>query len=133
MAVTTESTVQADEDAYPIEDINKANALLDETLNVSFIENYYTYSSKSLFFRDLEKKSTAYAELVEMDCFYFVAAKRYNELKPIHETLSAERKKQYLVLSDLVAYFDSIYNQVVICKGWFPPPNTYDCGSFVVN
>ncbi len=28
---------------------------------------------------------------------------------------------------------DSIINQVVICKGWFLPPNTYDCGSFVVN
>ena len=27
----------------------------------------------------------------------------------------------------------SIENQVVICKGWFLPPNTYDCGSFVVN
>ena len=21
----------------------------------------------------------------------------------------------------------------LICKGWFLPPNTYDCGSFVVN
>ena len=28
---------------------------------------------------------------------------------------------------------NSISNQVVICKGWFFPPNTYDCGSFVVN
>ncbi len=28
---------------------------------------------------------------------------------------------------------NSITNQVVICKGWFLPPNTYDCGSFVVN
>ena len=27
---------------------------------------------------------------------------------------------------------NSIANQVVICKGWFLPPNTYDCGSFVV-
>ena len=27
----------------------------------------------------------------------------------------------------------SIQNQVVICKGWFLHPNTYDCGSFVVN
>ena len=26
----------------------------------------------------------------------------------------------------------SIETQVVICKGWFLPPNTYDCGSFVV-
>ena len=28
---------------------------------------------------------------------------------------------------------NSITNQDVICKGWFLPPNTYDCGSFVVN
>ncbi len=27
----------------------------------------------------------------------------------------------------------SIGNQAVICKGWFLPSNTYDCGSFVVN
>ena len=25
------------------------------------------------------------------------------------------------------------YFQELICKGWFLPPNTYDCGSFVVN
>ncbi len=28
---------------------------------------------------------------------------------------------------------NSIQNQVVICKGWIFPSNTYDCGSFVVN
>ena len=28
---------------------------------------------------------------------------------------------------------NSIANQELICKGWFLPPNTYDCGSFVVN
>ena len=28
---------------------------------------------------------------------------------------------------------DSIVNQELICKGWILPPNTYDCGSFVVN
>ena len=27
----------------------------------------------------------------------------------------------------------SIQHQELICKGWFLPPNTYDCGSFVVN
>ena len=27
----------------------------------------------------------------------------------------------------------SISNQELICRGWFLPPNTYDCGSFVVN
>ena len=29
--------------------------------------------------------------------------------------------------------FNSMESQVVICKGWFLHPNTYDCGSFVVN
>ena len=28
---------------------------------------------------------------------------------------------------------NSISNQELLCKGWFLPPNTYDCGSFVVN
>lgn len=27
----------------------------------------------------------------------------------------------------------SISNQELICKGWFLPSNTYDCGSFVEN
>ena len=30
-------------------------------------------------------------------------------------------------------YLKTIHNQDLICKGWFLPPNTYDCGSFVVN
>ena len=34
---------------------------------------------------------------------------------------------------DLTGDSNSIINQVVICKGWFLHPNTYDCGSFVVN
>ena len=28
---------------------------------------------------------------------------------------------------------NSIQNQELLCKGWFLPPNTYDCGSFVVD
>ena len=28
---------------------------------------------------------------------------------------------------------NSIRKQALICKGWFLPSNTYDCGSFVVN
>ena len=28
---------------------------------------------------------------------------------------------------------NSIKNQELLCRGWFLPPNTYDCGSFVVN
>ncbi len=42
----------------------------------------------------------------------------------------------YLRLSrddDLEGESNSISNQELICKGWFLPSNTYDCGSFVVN
>ena len=28
---------------------------------------------------------------------------------------------------------NSIVNQELLCRGWFLPPNTYDCGSFMVN
>ena len=28
---------------------------------------------------------------------------------------------------------NSITTQELLCNGWFLPPNTYDCGSFVVN
>ena len=28
---------------------------------------------------------------------------------------------------------NSISNQELLCRGWFLPPNTYNCGSFVVN
>lgn len=31
------------------------------------------------------------------------------------------------------SYLQKIHSQELICKGWFLPPNTYDCGSFVVN
>ena len=34
---------------------------------------------------------------------------------------------------DLQGESASIANQELICTGWFLPPNTYDCGSFVVN
>lgn len=34
---------------------------------------------------------------------------------------------------ELAGDSNSIVNQELICKRWFLPPNTYDCGSFVVN
>ena len=30
-------------------------------------------------------------------------------------------------------YLRTIHAQELLCKGWFLPYNTYDCGSFVVN
>ena len=29
--------------------------------------------------------------------------------------------------------FRKVMEQELLCRGWFLPPNTYDCGSFVVN
>lgn len=34
---------------------------------------------------------------------------------------------------ELAGESNSIVNQELLCRGWFLPPNTYDCGSFVVN
>ena len=34
---------------------------------------------------------------------------------------------------DVEGESNSIANQELLCRGWFLPPNTYDCGSFVVN
>ena len=34
---------------------------------------------------------------------------------------------------DLTGDSNSIINQELLCRGWFLQPNTYDCGSFVVN
>ena len=44
--------------------------------------------------------------------------------------LSVEDEKDKRVSED---ESNSISNQELLCKGWFLPPNTYDCGSFVVN
>ena len=38
-----------------------------------------------------------------------------------------------LKLADAVVDLTNISYQELICKGLFLPPNTYDCGSFVVN
>ncbi len=51
-----------------------------------------------------------------------MASQKYNIL---YGRLSQEDERQ--------GESNSIHNQELLCKGWFLPPNTYDCGSFVVN
>ena len=46
-------------------------------------------------------------------------------LTALYERLSQEDK--------LDGESNSIANQELLCRGWFLPPNTYVCGSFVVN
>ena len=48
-----------------------------------------------------------------------------NRITALYERLSRD--------DDLAGDSNSIVNQELICKGWFLPSNTYDCGSFVVN
>ena len=52
----------------------------------------------------------------------------------------ASQKQQYMILYGRLSQEDeragesnSIQHQELLCRGWFLPPNTYDCGSFVVN
>ena len=50
---------------------------------------------------------------------------RNEKIAPLYERLSRD--------DELQGESNSISHQELICKGWFLPPNTYDCGSFVVN
>ena len=50
---------------------------------------------------------------------------RNEKITPLYERLSRE--------DELQGESNSISNQELLCRGWFLPPNTYDCGSFVVN
>ena len=50
---------------------------------------------------------------------------RSSKITALYERLSRD--------DDLNGESNSITNQELLCKGWFLPPNTYDCGSFVVN
>ena len=51
--------------------------------------------------------------------------KIHNEVAFLYERLSRD--------DDLEGESNSIATQELLCRGWFLPPNTYDCGSFVVN
>ena len=50
---------------------------------------------------------------------------RNEKITPLYERLSRD--------DELQGESNSISNQELICRGWILPPNTYDCGSFVVN
>lgn len=51
--------------------------------------------------------------------------KSKNRITALYERFSRD--------DELAGDSNSIVNQALICKGWFLPSNTYDCGSFVVN
>ena len=54
--------------------------------------------------------------------------------------MAGQENQQYTVLYGRLSQEDeraggsnSIQHQELLCRGWFLPSNTYDCGSFVVN
>ena len=51
--------------------------------------------------------------------------RRNERITALYERLSRDDDQQ--------GESNSISNQEILCRGWFLPPNTYDCGSFVVN
>ena len=87
----------------------------------------------SISFQSIQPQSTLSSELrsVIRDNvlqFYMRGQKQDAQeegITALYERLSQEDK--------LEGESNSIANQELICKGWFLPPNTYDCGSFVVN
>ena len=50
---------------------------------------------------------------------------RNEKITPLYERLSRD--------DELQGESNSISYQELQCRAWFLPPNTYDCGSFVVN
>ena len=83
---------------YPKADLEKANALLDESLHTSLNESFPLFSSHAQFLDKLKETSPAFAELVTMDCFHYVLTERYNTLFPIQETLTSEEQTAFMVL-----------------------------------
>ena len=49
----------------------------------------------------------------------------FDKVTALYERLSKDDEQQ--------GESNSILNQELLCRGWFLPPNTDDCGSFVVN
>ena len=92
------STLPEEELPYPKADLEKANALLDESLHTSLNESFPLFSSHAQFLDKLKETSPAFAELVTMDCFHYVLTERYNTLFPIQETLTNEEQTAFMVL-----------------------------------
>jgi hypothetical protein len=57
---------------------------------------------------------------------------RNEKITPLYERLSRDDELQG-ESNSISNQKQMLENQELICKGLFLPPNTYDCGSFVVN
>ena len=102
-----------------------AKADMDMTMG-EFVEVYFRDKSQSLKDRSIKnKRDTMNAQLLP-----------YFKDRPMNSITPAEIIQwQNTIIEKGYSddYLKTIQNQELLCKGWFLPSNTYDCGSFVVN
>ncbi len=88
-----------------------------------------------IYYKDMEvrlRENTMYTKRYIID----LKIKPYFEHKVLSEITVADIRNwqnELLKQNYSETYLKTINCQELICKGGFLPPNTYDCGSFVVN
>ena len=117
--------------AWEREFIAKNNGNLEMTF-----ESFYELYKNNLQNRLRENTWRTKSGIVEKKILPYFGSKRICDIKPIDvlrwQNIMIEfRDKNSMPYSPM--YLKTIHNQELLCKGWFLPSNTYDCGSFVVN
>ena len=78
-----------------------------------------------------------YSVIFERDDAFLEQIEKINWAKPTIQRLSEDANEQGLPegygFKVVDIKYDNSGRQELLCRGWFLPPNTYDCGSFVVN
>ena len=103
-------------------------AILASTINSSFNDHFIDlYEDASFFACTKEYLSSVNSDVVSSNPYTEELSRQTttiisNTIHPILKSGGFSRNK-----------YSNIRNQELLCKGWFHPPNTYDCGSFVVN
>ena len=117
--------------AWEREMLNKATGDLDMTFK-SFIE-HYTEDVKP---RLKENTGQTKDNLIQTKFLPYFGRLKMNNIMP-QQIIAWQNEMMNFRDENGEAYspvyLKTIHNQELLCRGWFLPPNTYDCGSFVVN
>ena len=109
----------------------RQEAKLDMTFG-SFFEIYETDKRKRVKENTWESKS----HVIRTKILPYFESRKMEEIEPKdiiawqNELLSYKDESGQPYSA---TYLKTIHSQELLCKGWFLPSNTYDCGSFVVN
>ena len=107
----------------------------DGNLEMTF-QSFYNVYKNNLQNRLRENTWQTKSWIVEKKILPYFGSNCICDIKPIDvlhwQNIMIEfRDKNGMQYSPM--YLKTIHNQELLCKGWFLPSNTYDCGSFVVN